>query len=140
MLARALPLVVALLPLCAAEDDPVRRTIVDVNGQQAIVDSSAHYELFDHEDKPLFGHAGHDAGKARCRKPLASRSWSMCGTLLCQWTSRAASALSSDGSFLFRSASADGRLADHEQLQVLARFAHASKCLRLGCRHVRATI
>ena len=99
MLARALPLVVALLPLCAAEDDPVRRTIVDVNGQQAIVDSSAHYELFDHEDKPLFGHAGHDAGKARCRKPLASRSWSMCGTLLCQWTSRAASALSSDGSF-----------------------------------------
>ena len=55
------------LHCCTAED--VRRTIVDVNGNQA-VDTTQQYELFDHNEQPLSAQPKMASFNQRCQQAV----------------------------------------------------------------------
>ena len=65
---RLTPVLLALLHCCGAADD-VRRTIVDVSGNQA-VDSTQQYELFDHNEQPLSAQPKMASFNQRCQQAV----------------------------------------------------------------------
>ena len=67
-MAKLAPVLLALLHCCGAADD-VRRTIVDVSGNQA-VDSTQQYELFDHNEQPLSAQPKMASFNQRCQQAV----------------------------------------------------------------------
>lgn len=59
-----------LLPaLALAGEDGARRTVVDAQGNQ-IVDTTHHFELYDHEDQPISAQPKMASFNQRCQQAL----------------------------------------------------------------------